>query len=700
MDIMDVSREFVALWTKQYIAMLQIQFPEFFRSAITLLKTYALNTPVERVHRLISQKYFTEEQQNKDEVRCEVLYNPPPGMHCADIIIIHGLHGSTYKTWRQGVYKCDEVKKFQLRQHIPVSSEEEKRCSKCNLHKKSNNSYIETKNFKSQFNDSVEENKLNYKSQGSEKSQANQNLFESFETNALYDMNNLMIDDDDILYSNINLIRNSFCSSKADFGERIEALTDGIAQSDSNFLILEDGRSLGEDFCDCMFSRSTDSFRSGKSSKIFCDSNLTISNQFKYSNNRKRNALEELCLNCKKRQKLEASIPRLRKPNKVEENSITFESLSISDGFFEEFDKTYQRTRHDSYKYNDSVSNTRVIYEGNFISGGRRQSVHFCDDDEYSGEEDKFSNDFIEYQKAQQNDNYCDCMAKERNTSIFHEDMCLRYVDIYGNSPRLLKQIFFVIRFIFSFAKEAYSLYRKLWDYSNRSEELSNCWPQDWLPIDCPNARVISINYTTFLWNPIWSDRSQRKSLQEKSLEMARQLEKLDVGKYPIVWAAHSKGGLFVKQMFINSWCKNSGVSNSLFTNTNTMVFYSVPQHGSILAHFFTAPFVIPSIEITEIQTGSKMIRQLQMEFREALKASKESRITPPKIVSYTETIPTNMSGVLLQIVFPTSADLGVGELYGIPLDHRMICKFASRDSVLYKDLVQLVERAHKTKIV
>lgn len=50
------------------------------------------------------------------------------------------------------------------------------------------------------------------------------------------------------------------------------------------------------------------------------------------------------------------------------------------------------------------------------------------------------------------------------------------------------------------------------------------------------------------------------------------------------------------------------------------------------------------------------MIRQLQMEFREALKASKESRITPPKIVSYTETIPTNMSGVLLQIVFPTSA--------------------------------------------
>lgn len=45
-------------------------------------------------------------------------------------------------------------------------------------------------------------------------------------------------------------------------------------------------------------------------------------------------------------------------------------------------------------------------------------------------------------------------------------------------------------------------------------------------------------------------------SLQEKSLEMARQLQNLGVGKKPITWAAHSKGGLFVKQMFIN--CKKT----------------------------------------------------------------------------------------------------------------------------------------------
>lgn len=56
------------------------------------------------------------------------------------------------------------------------------------------------------------------------------------------------------------------------------------------------------------------------------------------------------------------------------------------------------------------------------------------------------------------------------------------------------------------------------------------------------------------------------------------------------------------------------------------------------------------------------MLRNLQNEFQEALKASKHTRKnnTPPVIKSYTETIPTNMSGVLLQIVFPTSA----GKIY------------------------------------
>jgi hypothetical protein len=38
----------------------------------------------------------------------------------------------------------------------------------------------------------------------------------------------------------------------------------------------------------------------------------------------------------------------------------------------------------------------------------------------------------------------------------------------------------------------------------------------------------------------------------ERSREMMHHLKKLGVGKNPIIWVGHSKGGLFVKQMIVD----------------------------------------------------------------------------------------------------------------------------------------------------
>lgn len=38
----------------------------------------------------------------------------------------------------------------------------------------------------------------------------------------------------------------------------------------------------------------------------------------------------------------------------------------------------------------------------------------------------------------------------------------------------------------------------------------------------------------------------------ERSREMMDHLMKIDVGKNPIIWVGHSKGGLFVKQMIVD----------------------------------------------------------------------------------------------------------------------------------------------------
>lgn len=43
-------------------------------------------------------------------------------------------------------------------------------------------------------------------------------------------------------------------------------------------------------------------------------------------------------------------------------------------------------------------------------------------------------------------------------------------------------------------------------DEQRAVEFTTDCWPRDWLPLDCPYVRVIAISYSTdpYLWRPIW----------------------------------------------------------------------------------------------------------------------------------------------------------------------------------------------------
>ncbi|KAJ0169765.1 hypothetical protein K1T71_014371 [Dendrolimus kikuchii] len=84
----------------------------------------------------------------------------------------------------------------------------------------------------------------------------------------------------------------------------------------------------------------------------------------------------------------------------------------------------------------------------------------------------------------------------------------------------------------------------------------SLCWPRDWIKMDYPGARVISINYTSdpYLWRPLWIKGNKRLRLHERAEQMMRQLLDMGVGEKPIIWVGHSKGGLFIKQMYCEAY--------------------------------------------------------------------------------------------------------------------------------------------------
>lgn len=138
---------------------------------------------------------------------------------------------------------------------------------------------------------------------------------------------------------------------------------------------------------------------------------------------------------------------------------------------------------------------------------------------------------------------------------------------------------------------------------SENGASYAPCWPAEWLPIDCPGVRVISISYTTdpYLWRPVWVRKRNRSSLVDRAREMMELLRKIEVGNgRPIVWVGHSKGGVFIKQMIVDAWESGKVSLASIWQSSRGIMFYSVPHRGSTMADFHL-PFLKQSTELLEI---------------------------------------------------------------------------------------------------
>ncbi|XP_075147622.1 uncharacterized protein LOC142221720 isoform X2 [Haematobia irritans] len=219
----------------------------------------------------------------------------------------------------------------------------------------------------------------------------------------------------------------------------------------------------------------------------------------------------------------------------------------------------------------------------------------------------------------------------------------------------------------------------------------SKCWPGDWLPIDCPGVRVIAVNYTTdqYLWRPLWKKKETRSSLTQRAREMAELLIAQRVGYgHPIVWVGHSKGGLFIKQIIVDAWESGRPAAAPFWRAARGVFFYSVPHRGSHLASI-KAPFLARSVELIDIEKNSKYLLDLHRRFV-GLYHLGHLKI---EVFSFVETALTLMSVLYLRIVGVDSADPGIGDVCGIRLDHREICKPRNRDCILYKQLVNMINK-------
>ncbi|XP_017278691.1 protein SERAC1 [Kryptolebias marmoratus] len=228
------------------------------------------------------------------------------------------------------------------------------------------------------------------------------------------------------------------------------------------------------------------------------------------------------------------------------------------------------------------------------------------------------------------------------------------------------------------------------------NDDYTECWPKSWLAADCPNLRVLSVEYDSHLsdWMAKCPAENQRKSLAYRSRELLNKLKLAGVGERPVVWVAHSMGGLLVKKMLQDA--ADDPDMQEFLKNTKGIMFYSVPHRGTSMAEYSVSVryLLFPSIEVRELCRDSPALRNLNESF---LNIAKENKI---KVLSFTETRPTNIGHMIKIYVVPAqSADLGIGELIHVDVDHLNICKPEKKDSFLYRRSLQFIQEALQSYI-
>lgn len=253
----------------------------------------------------------------------------------------------------------------------------------------------------------------------------------------------------------------------------------------------------------------------------------------------------------------------------------------------------------------------------------------------------------------------------------------------------------------------------------------TRCWPKDWLAHDIQGLRVLAVDYPTALSNWRTDCDLNKDTLRQRAIHVMRQLEAAGLGERPIVWVAHSMGGLLVKQILalcgeilqdqrngqisdqISGFKISRAFLDSVANQTRGIVFYSVPHKGSNLDWIERRnlqKLLLLTTEVIELQKGSPVLLNLHEEFLSFI----ERPDIDIRFMTFAEINSVSSFGVnkVVQwkgvLVHEDSLQFEVGPLYKLNIDHAHTCKPHSKEALTYartrefiKDLIpNKVERA------
>ena len=206
-------------------------------------------------------------------------------------------------------------------------------------------------------------------------------------------------------------------------------------------------------------------------------------------------------------------------------------------------------------------------------------------------------------------------------------------------------------------------------------------WP-NWLEHDFPRIAVFTLGYPA---SALAKPGRPEMNLFQRSGNVLENFSALDIGRRPLIFVAHSLGGILVKIILRKSCEATDEDWRAVSAATKLVVFLSTPHEGSTLANIFKSfPLASHHVDLLGNKTG--YLEDLNTHYR-ALTHNRRDLST----AAYYEQRLTN--GVLL--VPRSSADPGITNVEPVALDkdHKTICKPRDADDLLYLSLKRRIQK-------
>lgn len=235
----------------------------------------------------------------------------------------------------------------------------------------------------------------------------------------------------------------------------------------------------------------------------------------------------------------------------------------------------------------------------------------------------------------------------------------------------------------------------KTWTASGQTSP----WPKELLPTEITNARILTYGYDAYVFPKSGSKASANQVVDHASnllTDLTNARLDGDTSSRPLIFVAHSLGGLVCKQALLRSRNNPEAHLRGIFNSTKGIIFLGTPHRGSWMADMAKVPAsalgLVKSINtslLTALQADTQYLKSLQDDFLSMVRQQRESG-RGLEVTCFFEELPLPRGGI---VVSKDSATFDGYNPITIHADHKTMVKFNSVGDNGFKRLVSELKR-------